>query len=361
MSGLSVRGLTARRGARLVLEDVSFSAPAGAITAILGEAGSGKTSLLACIAGLLPAERGAVLAGGEDVSGRSARRRGVAFLAPGTELPASRKLGDALRRLAGRKDAALGASVAASLGMDGLASRIVGQLGHGEGLLALAAARILGARGRDAGVLLIDEAGSGLNPGQLARLLEMLRGDLVSPRAIVLATRDPAVALRADHLVLLHEGRVLQASTPASVYAEPRCAVAARLTGRANILHGKVRELRPGAFQWSGSGWSAGRFVQAMDGETARPQLGAQVAFSLRPERMVLLGAGQAAGNALEATVEDVRSAGPLLEAVVMTAAGRLVVACPSWRPSLYPSAGQSLVVAWGDDAATVLLGEQAA
>ena len=63
MSGLSIRGLTiagaASAGARPAVEDVSFSAPRGAITAVLGAAeGAGKTLLLAGVGGVLKTAAG---------------------------------------------------------------------------------------------------------------------------------------------------------------------------------------------------------------------------------------------------------------------------------------------------------------
>ncbi|MBV8060196.1 MAG: heme ABC exporter ATP-binding protein CcmA [Alphaproteobacteria bacterium] len=55
---LSLHNLTCRRGLRTVFKDVSLTAPAGSLTQITGVNGSGKSSLLRCIAGLLPASTG---------------------------------------------------------------------------------------------------------------------------------------------------------------------------------------------------------------------------------------------------------------------------------------------------------------
>ena len=62
MSGVHVRGLTRRFGARTVLDRLDLDLQAGSFTALLGRSGSGKTTLLRTLAGLDPAPEGAAVA-----------------------------------------------------------------------------------------------------------------------------------------------------------------------------------------------------------------------------------------------------------------------------------------------------------
>ena len=64
-----------------VLSSVSLEMPAGALTAVVGPASCGKSTLLGLIAGLLRPKRGKVVFDGEDVTGLPAERRddGVIF------------------------------------------------------------------------------------------------------------------------------------------------------------------------------------------------------------------------------------------------------------------------------------------
>jgi len=343
MTALSVRGLTVLRGRRTVLEDVSFSAAAGAMTAILGVAGAGKTSLLAAIAGLLPAERGAVFCDSRDVTALSPRRRGVGFLAPGSVLPAARSTGAAVARLAkrGTRD-----EVAGLIAPD-LADLPPAQLSHGQAFMAMTAARLV----QPGPVILVDEAGMGLDDFSRASLLAALHQAASAGRSVVVATRSAAMALQADHLVLLAGGQVIQAGTPASVYAEPRSVVSAHLTGLANIVSGRIRELRPQSFIWA----AAGRYLQAAEPESPRPTLGTEVTLCLRPERIALLASHERADNMLEGEITAFRTCGPLLHVRARTALGDLMIAPPSWRPTYYPAIGQQIRVAWAPDAAWVL------
>jgi len=65
---LSVAALNQYYGSSHTLRNVAFEAPTGAITVILGRNGVGKTTLLKCLAGLLPVRSGAIRFDGNDVT-----------------------------------------------------------------------------------------------------------------------------------------------------------------------------------------------------------------------------------------------------------------------------------------------------
>jgi ABC-type Fe3+/spermidine/putrescine transport system ATPase subunit len=349
MTGLSLRGLTVERARRVVVEDVSFTAPAGRLTAVLGARGSGKTTLLAAAAGLLRLSRGTVILGSADVTGMRGARRGVSLLSPGLALDEGASVGRAWRGLAPRGAAGRVAELAAWLGMAGLEARRVASLTHGEHFVALGAARLL-PMGQ---ALLVDEAGTGLDRTDGERLVAALAALAQGGRTIVFATRDERLAQAAEHLVLLHEGRVIQAGAPASCYAEPRTAAAALLTGAANILEGVVRERRPGGYVWAANGT---RFLQTATADTVQPPLGTHSRFCLRPERLALLAGRGTADNALPCQVRSVRAAGRDLAFEVDTACGPLLVNVPSWpRPSV--PVGEEALVGWSAAGASCLDG----
>jgi ABC-type Fe3+/spermidine/putrescine transport system ATPase subunit len=352
LTALSFRGLTVERDRRTVVEDVSFTAPSGAVTALLGGIGAGKTTLLAAAAGLLPIARGAVVLGGVDIT---KRRRGVALLAPGTSLGRSATVGDALRAVAVRSARPGLAALLDRLGLAGMETRRLWTLSHGEHFAALAAARLLPV----GEALLVDEAGAGLDRAGRELFIAALRSlahegvqeGAQEGHSIVFATRDESLALVADHLVLLDRGRTLQAGTPASCYAEPQSAAAALLTGPANIMEGTVRERRGGAYIWTAAGT---RFWQTATPDTQPPPLGSLARFCLRPERVMLLGAGEKSDNMLAGVVTSLHSAGHALAMEVGTACGVLMVSAPSWpRPSA--NLLGEVMVGWDGGAATVI------
>jgi ABC-type sulfate/molybdate transport systems ATPase subunit len=353
MSGLSVRGLTvtppglAGPGVAPAAEDVSFSAPRGAITAVLGAAGAGKTLLLACVAGLLKPDRGAVFVDGVDLTAR-VPRRGIGLLAPGTDLGASRTLGASLRRVAGRGQAAAVMELMQSFGLAELADRRLSALTHGQGFAALAVSRLLPA-GEG---LLVDDAGTGLDPAMRGALMEALAGIAASGRFVVMATRDTDLAMRADHLVLLRRGRVLQAGTPAQLYLEPRDAAAAVLTGSANVVRGMVRQKMAGGFIWAAGGRKFAQASPAAAVPLPMLPLGGDVALCLRPHQL-----SQGEGdNQIQACVRRVTHMGEFVQLRLDSPLGPLVMKAPgrAGQTSAYWP-GQVISVGWATDVAWLL------
>lgn len=86
---LQVEKLNQYYGSSHTLHDVSFEVPTGAVTALLGRNGVGKTTLLKCIMGILPSKSGAVVLDGKEVTrmpphGRA--RLGMAYVPQGREI-----------------------------------------------------------------------------------------------------------------------------------------------------------------------------------------------------------------------------------------------------------------------------------
>ncbi len=83
---LEVRGLRAGYGATPILQGVEFSVGKGDIVAIIGRNGVGKTTLMKCLIGLLPATAGTILYDRSDVTAEDANvraRRGIGYIPQG--------------------------------------------------------------------------------------------------------------------------------------------------------------------------------------------------------------------------------------------------------------------------------------
>ena len=83
---LDVQGLRAGYGATPILQGVEFSVGKGEIVAIIGRNGVGKTTLMKCLIGLLPATAGTILYDRSDVTGEGANlraRRGIGYIPQG--------------------------------------------------------------------------------------------------------------------------------------------------------------------------------------------------------------------------------------------------------------------------------------
>jgi ABC-type multidrug transport system fused ATPase/permease subunit len=217
---LAVRGLSAIRARRVVLEDVALELPAGTVTALIGPSGAGKTSLLRCLVRLDEAAEGSVRLDGADVRGLDAgllrRRVGLVAQSP-VMLP-----GDVRANVAyGLEDAPeaelVAALEAADLHADYL-HRPADRLSGGE-RARVAIARALT---RSPEALLLDEPTASLDT-RSAAVIEVLMLRLAARGlAVLVVTHDLAQARRvATRAVRLENGRV-RAQGPVAAVAGDR-------------------------------------------------------------------------------------------------------------------------------------------
>src|SRR5947209_7300905 len=68
MNAITINALSVRYGARTAVDGVSLAVPAGAVYALLGRNGAGKSSLVRCLVGQQPPDAGRVTLLGDDVA-----------------------------------------------------------------------------------------------------------------------------------------------------------------------------------------------------------------------------------------------------------------------------------------------------
>ncbi len=213
------RDLSIERGGRPLLRHLDLVSPAGSFTAIVGPTGSGKSSVLAVIAGELRPAHGSVTIDGRDLAtiGWPARS-GIVSLVPQAPTAATGSLADVMRRGAPSATDAelvelLGALELRSLfedigGLDGrIGERGRTVSGGQRQRLALAAAIL-----RQPSVLLLDDATSALDEDVERAALDALRQFLPHTTIIAATHRDEPVR-RADRVIDLTPFVVPFAST----------------------------------------------------------------------------------------------------------------------------------------------------
>jgi ABC-type sulfate/molybdate transport systems ATPase subunit/ABC-type sulfate transport system permease component len=290
--------LTAKLGEFLV--DVQHHGE-GRHLALLGASGAGKSATLRMLAGLLRPESGSVRLDGTELSGLPAEQRGIGYLPQDSTLLPHLRVWEQITFGIGA-DPALGAYWLSRLKLDGLADRYPHQLSGGQGRrVAMARALV-----RQPAMLLLDEPFTGLDTpvrDELRRVLRTMQRE--TALTTVLVTHDPEeAALLADEVMLIEDGRVLQAGPTQSVLAHPATPQAARLLGIRNLGTGTLTD----------TGLRAGELHLPLADLPAGP--GTSVTWCVRPEE-VRLGAG---GHA--ATVVDVVALGPVTELTLALAGG---------------------------------------
>ena len=205
---LDVRSLTIRYADRVAVDGVSFSARHGAVTAVLGRNGAGKTSTLEACTGLHRASAGQITVLGEPASHLSSgvRARVGVMLQDGGIAPAAR-VGQIVRHYCALHDRGVDArQLIARLGLNELANAAWRRLSGGE-RQRVSLALSLAARPE---IAFLDEPTAGVDlDGR-----DIVRGIIAELAAngscVVLATHDLDEAQRvSDHAVVLHQGRVV--------------------------------------------------------------------------------------------------------------------------------------------------------
>jgi iron(III) transport system ATP-binding protein len=236
---LHVEGLRKSFAANPVLRGVGLDVPAGAIVALLGSSGCGKTTLLRLVAGFEAADAGRITLGGRvlDEPGLHvpAEQRRIGYVPQeGTLFPhltVAGNVGFGVPR-AGR--AARVAEVLRLTGLSELAGRYPHQISGGQ-QQRTALARALAP---DPRLVLLDEPFNALDldlrRSVCADVVAMLRE---AGATALLVTHDPQEAFAsADLLAVMEKGAVSQFGTPAEIYNNPASLAVARLTGDVVLL-----------------------------------------------------------------------------------------------------------------------------
>ena len=204
-------GLALRR--RTVVREVSFAVAAGEVVALAGKNGSGKSTTLRLLAGLLPVDRGDALLGEAPATHRQARRH-LGYVAEEDEFPAGLRVRDILRY----------AAVLAGYRGPGArreAERAAAAVGLAEWLRLPAASASRGVRRRvslaqallgEPRALVLDEPLTGLDPEARVRSLAAIRSAARDGAAVILSLHEAAaIESVADRLIVLADGAVAAA------------------------------------------------------------------------------------------------------------------------------------------------------
>lgn len=212
-AALDISAVDHSYGRKQVLSDISFSIAAGRFTVLLGLNGAGKTTLFSLISRLFDTRRGSIRIFGHDVSrepGEALRRLGIVFQARTLDLDLSvyqnLSYHASLHGIGKREARARIEALLAQIGMSDRLHDKARSLSGGQ-MRRIEIARALLHRPP---LLLLDEATVGLDIQSRAEILATIR-KLVATDGIGVfwATHLIDEVEDGDHVVILHQGRVL--------------------------------------------------------------------------------------------------------------------------------------------------------
>ena len=243
MTVLNIKGVNKsyKLDRKHVLSNLNFTLEKGEICAIIGESGTGKSTLLKLIAGLETSDSGTIIIDGKIVESTSnfivAEDRGIGFVfqdfALFPHMNIKKNIGYGLAKFPDKTVRV--SEILRMVGLESHGNRYPDELSGGE-QQRIALARALAPNPK---LLLLDEPFSSLDIGLKSQirneLFEIIKGTGVS---CIFVTHDVNDAiLLANKIAVLDQGKVIQMGTPKELFDQPLTPAIARFFGEINIFN----------------------------------------------------------------------------------------------------------------------------
>jgi branched-chain amino acid transport system ATP-binding protein len=228
MSALEVERLDLFYGDAQALDAVSLAAEEGAIVAIVGSNGAGKSSLIRTIAGIQSPRRGSIRFRGRDLAGLPSHavcELGIGQVAEGRQVfptmtvRENLEMGAMLPRARSRMKPALDEMFALFPRLRERERQLAGTLSGGEQQM-LAIGRCLMGQPE---LVMFDEPSLGLAPTVVQEVFQTIRRLHERGLTIILVEQNVAVSLKlAQSAYVLENGRIVMQGTGAELLADDR-------------------------------------------------------------------------------------------------------------------------------------------
>jgi ABC-2 type transport system ATP-binding protein len=205
---IEARGLTKRYGAKLAVDDLSFTVRPGVVTGFLGPNGAGKSTTMRMILGLDAPTRGSVTVNGKPYRQHPAPLREVGALLDARSVHPGRSAHHHLLAIA--QTCGIGRSrvdeVIDAVGLREVAHRRAGGFSLGMGQRLGIAAALLG----DPHTVILDEPVNGLDTEGIRWMRSLLRDLAAEGRTVFVSSHLMSeMALTAEHLIVIGRGRLI--------------------------------------------------------------------------------------------------------------------------------------------------------
>lgn len=273
---IEIRNLTKDFGTIRAVDDLSFTVRPGRVTGFLGPNGSGKTTTLRCLLGLVAPTAGDALVAGEPYRDLPQPTAAVGSALEATGFHPGRSGRHHLEVVA----AAAGLprqrceEVLGLVGMSDAANRRAGEYSLGMRQRLMLAEAMLG----DPGILVLDEPANGLDPEGISWLRQFLRAMAAQGRTVLVSSHVLSeVQQTVDDVVIISRGRLVTATSLTALVAETTSASVLVVGPDREALRQALIEELPGAAVVVDEGSGGYRVTGARAAEVGRAAFHRQV------------------------------------------------------------------------------------
>jgi ABC-type Fe3+/spermidine/putrescine transport system ATPase subunit len=237
--------ISKRYGDHVVVNHVSLDVAEGELVVLLGSSGSGKSTILRMVAGLILPDEGRIVLRGKDITHLPPQKRGLGFvfqnysIFPHMTIAENIEFGLKIRKMSPPERHQRSQHLLEMVGLSDLGSRYARELSGGQ-QQRVALARALA---YEPNILLLDEPFGAVDTKtriQLRQALKKINREIKVTTIMVTHDQEEAFEL-ADRVAIVHQGRIEQYGRPSDIYYNPATAFAAGFVGDINTFEGHVK------------------------------------------------------------------------------------------------------------------------
>lgn len=241
---IQLEQVSKRYGNHSVVDRVSLDVDEGELVVLLGSSGSGKSTILRMVAGLVLPDEGRILLNDKDITHLPPQQRGLGFvfqnysIFPHMTIAENIEFGLKIRKISTAERRTRSDRLLELVGLTGLGSRYARQLSGGQ-QQRVALARALAYEPR---VLLLDEPFGAVDAKTrilLRELLKKIAKEIGVTTMMVTHDQEEAFEL-ADRVAIINEGHIEQYGFPFDIYYSPATPFTADFVGDINTFEGHV-------------------------------------------------------------------------------------------------------------------------
>lgn len=203
---IQVKELSKSFGKLQVLDSISFDINQGGIFAILGPNGSGKTTFLKILLGMVIPDGGKILFQNEDISHTHDYRKNIGYLPQIARFPDNLKVSEIIAMIKDiRNEASDAESLVALFGLENYLDKKLGNLSGGTRQKVNIVLTFM----FDTPVIVLDEPTAGLDPVSLIKLKDLINKEKSRGKIILITSHIMTLVEElASEVVFLLEGRI---------------------------------------------------------------------------------------------------------------------------------------------------------